>query len=99
MKFLCPNHCVNASHPIFAAALWCNREYLGGGGGSVRNQLSSTVYMPIYGRSGTKGSSAIGPTERYSRQAAEVRKAQFPLDFSALMPHGGHSINCRMEKG
>jgi hypothetical protein len=37
--------------------------------------------------------------ERFSLQAAEVQTAQFCLGFSALMPHGTHSINCRMEKG
>ncbi len=37
--------------------------------------------------------------ERYSRQAAQVQKAQFCLGLSALMPQGAHFINCRMEKG
>jgi hypothetical protein len=37
--------------------------------------------------------------ERYSLQAAEVRKAQFHLGFSALMQNSEHTLNCRTEKG
>ncbi len=37
--------------------------------------------------------------EKYSLQAAEGQKAQFGLGFSALMPHGEHYLNCRIEKG
>ncbi len=36
---------------------------------------------------------------RYSRQATDVRRAQFRLGFSALMQYGVHTLNCHIEKG
>ncbi len=88
---------MRVSHPIFASALLCNREYLGGG--DVRNQLSSTVYMPIL-EVVQKELLLLAHScgERYSPQAAEARKAQFDLGFSALMLYDVHSINCHIER-
>ncbi len=37
--------------------------------------------------------------DRYSLQAAEGQKAQYCLGMKAQMPHGAHSLNCRIEKG
>ncbi len=37
---------VQVLHPIFAEALCGNRDYLGGGGESVRKQLSQQVTRP-----------------------------------------------------
>jgi hypothetical protein len=108
-------------------SVWQQRIF-GGGGGSVRKQLSQQFTCPykdsyksrvctkvesvqkesLYKRRVcTKGESvqkeslllAHSCEERYSRQVAEGQKAQFGLGFSALMPHGAHSLNCCIEKG
>ncbi len=71
-----------------------------GGGGECEEVAFSTVYMPIEGVVQKEGLlEAHSCEERYSRQAAEGQKAQFGLGFSALMLHGAHSLNCRIEKG
>jgi hypothetical protein len=48
-------------HPIFAWALWCNREYLGWGGGGECEEPAILNSLHAHIRSGTKGASAIGP--------------------------------------
>ncbi len=105
MKASCPKRCVNMiTAPIFAAALCGNREYLVGGGvwgSSFLNSLHAHIRIRTKGESVQKESLLLAHSceERYSRQAAEGQKAQFGLGFTALMPHGAHSLNCCIEKG
>ncbi len=86
---------IRVPHPIFAAALCGNREYLGGGrvlGCSFLNSLHAQI------RSGPF-LLAHSSEDKYSLQAAEGQKAQYCLGVSAQMLHSAHSLNCRIEKG
>jgi hypothetical protein len=77
---------IRVSCPIFAVALWCNREYWGWGG--CEEAAFSIVYMPILGMVWKELLLLdYSCKERYPPQAAEGRKAQFGLGFSALMPN------------
>ncbi len=83
-------------HPIFAAALCCNREYLGGGGRVWGSRFLNSLHAHI--RSGPL-LLAHSFEDRYSLQVAEGQKAQYCLGVSAQMPHSAHPLNCRIEKG
>jgi hypothetical protein len=100
MKSSCPKRRRNTSTaPDFCHGSVVQQRISISEGGSVRNQLSSTVSCPYkewYERSFYYWPTAVG---RYSLQVAEVRKAQFNLGFLALMLYSAHTLNCRIGKG
>ncbi len=92
MKSSCPKHHVNMSTvPDFAAALWCNREYLGRR--CERPAFLNNLHAHI--RSGAKGASAIGP-QMWGEVFSPGGRGKKSLILSGLS--GPHAVRCAHPK-